>query len=195
MIIQIRGTSGSGKTYVMRKVIEAIRSLDSWDKVYLEGRKKPLNYSTTFRGKRVAVLGHYESACGGCDNIGSAKAVFDLIGETEADSILCEGLLLSEDTKWSSQLSDLKVVFLSTPLEDCLKQIAQRREAAGNDKELNPLNTSKRVAVIDRARVKLKETGAEVVTATASEAITTILNWLGCTRAEGDQKWIRSNRG
>lgn len=180
MIIQIRGTSGSGKSTVMRKVMLAFPvGCDRWSPVQKEGRKQPLYYA---RGD-IAIAGHYESPCGGCDTIGSARQVFELL-QTELKLykyVLCEGLLLSEDVKWTSQLrltNDLRVVFLTTPLETCLVQIGQRRAEAGNDKPLNVKNTSNRVATIERARLKLEELGVRCVRASSDQAPKIILKWL-----------------
>lgn len=177
MIIQIRGTSGSGKTYVMRKVREG---LGAPEPRFVPGRKKPECYR--YLGS-VYVLGHYESTCGGCDNIGSARAVYELTkklidGPERAKVVIQEGLLLSEDTKWSQQLSNLRVVFLTTPLDTCLEQVTQRRIAAGNDKPLNPANTTNRVAVIERARRKLLELGIECRRCSSNQAPGIILNWI-----------------
>jgi hypothetical protein len=175
MIIQIRGTSGSGKSTVMRRVMEGA---GTWIAHNQEGRKRPLYYTCNDL-KGVAVLGHYESACGGCDTVGSAREVFELILSLPQYTILCEGLLLSEDVKWSSQLKDLHVLFLTTPLEQCLTQIKQRRTEAGNEKPLNPENTSNRVATIERARVKLSQVeGVHCYRCSANQAPRIILNWL-----------------
>lgn len=141
-------------------------------------RKKPLYY---YNG-RLAILGHYESPCGGCDTIGSARAVYELIQSVKEKHpkipILCEGLLLSEDTKWSSQLVDLRVIYLTTPLDECLKRIKSRRESVGNDKPLNPANTENRVAVIERSRLKLIDNGVICRRATSKQAPTIILDWI-----------------
>lgn len=176
MIIQVRGTSGSGKTTVMRSLMKA---LGGGKAVYRPGRKRPLYYRYP---QGEIVLGHYESPCGGCDTIGSARAVYELIqglrGEGVNGSILCEGLLLSEDTKWSRQLDNLRVVFLTTPTERCLEWVQQRRQAAGNTDVLNPTNTVNRVGIIEKARRKLLEAGILCRRASASQAPSIILNWL-----------------
>jgi hypothetical protein len=171
MIIQIRGTSGSGKSTVMRKVMDLV---GVWEPVYKEGRKQPLYYTSN----GIVVLGHYNSPCGGCDTIGSARAVFDLIKSIDAKIIICEGLLLSEDVKWSSQLTDLRVIFLTTPLDQCLTWIAGRREKAGNDKPLNPSNTTNRVGVIERARMKLSLVGVQCSQCSAGKAPSVIISWI-----------------
>jgi hypothetical protein len=193
VIIQIRGTSGSGKSTAMRAVMDSM----FWDAVRVEGRKKPLYYFHSHEGHgdgwpNIALLGHYESPCGGCDTIGSARAVYELIqnllqGGGDITHVLCEGLLLSEDTKWTKMLVEnsakdagppVRVLFLTTPLEECLSRIKQRREGVGNNDPLNPENTSRRVAVIERARVKLEESGAYVRRCSSRQAPEIVLRWL-----------------
>jgi len=180
MIVQIRGTSGSGKSTAMRKVMKAI---GGWEPIYKKGRRQPLYYQSG----SVALLGHYESPCGGCDTIGSARQVYDTIQTLPHEVLLCEGLLLSEDTKWSSQLPDLRVVFLTTGLDTCLDRIGERRRASGNDKPLNPKNTTGRVRTIERARVKLENVGVCCRRASADQAPGLILGWLKLhAEPEGD---------
>lgn len=180
MIIQVRGTSGSGKTWVMQQVIKA---LGDYEEQYIydpeTGRKRPRCY---FFNGLVYVLGHYKTACGGCDGIGSARAVYDLTrqlldGPDRARVILQEGLLLSEDVKWSSQLPDLRIVFLTTPVEKCIGQVKKRRAEAGNDKPLNENNTRRRVAVIERARIKLLNLGVDCRRMGAEQAAREVLRW------------------
>lgn len=174
MIIQIRGTSGSGKTHCIRQVIG---DLQNWKGHYENGRRQPLYY--THKTKSLALLGHYESTCGGCDNVGSAARVFEVIRLVQKKHpgliILCEGLLLSEDVKWSQHLTDLHVIYLNTPLNTCLKQIRARREAAGNDKPLNVANTANRVNVISKSRVKLTGLGVKCYYLAFQSAVEKIL--------------------
>lgn len=175
MIVQIRGTSGSGKSTAMREIM---RGLGEWEPVYSSGRKKPLYY----RRPEAVVLGHYESPCGGCDTIGSARQVYDLAATLQVvnsgRAILCEGLLLSEDVKWSKQMPGLRVVFITTPVEECIERIKARRADAGNDRPLNESNTRNRVAVIERARIKLMEAGVECRRASSAQASRIVLRWL-----------------
>lgn len=51
MIIQIRGTSGSGKSWVMREVMKLLRKVSS---VTVAGRKQPLYYQY-----EIFVLGNF----------------------------------------------------------------------------------------------------------------------------------------
>lgn len=174
MIIQIRGTSGSGKSTAMKWILDSM----FWQAEYAEGRKRPLYYRGVDEAEGIVILGHYESPCGGCDTIGSARAVYDLIQTLSTSVILCEGLLLSEDVKWTSQMTNVRCIFLTTPLDVCLKQIEARRKADGNDKPLNPANTSNRVKTIQRARDKLEGMGVYCRGASASQAPKLIMSWL-----------------
>ncbi len=184
-IIQVRGTSGSGKSTVMAEVIEELEKQHEKINNLITGRKKPLYYQFEKHPQKVIVLGHYEAACGGCDTIGSAKAVFDLIlslsGSNQDTTILCEGLLLSEDTKWTLQLREnghkVKVLFLTTLLPDCLSRIISRRAKVGNDKPLNPDNTSNRFKVVERAYYKLQDAGIEVRRCRSDMGAKILLHW------------------
>jgi hypothetical protein len=132
--------------------------------VYRDGRKRPLWYVADGAYGRGAVLGHYEADCGGCDTVGSARAVYELIQSLPdgLNWIVSEGLLLSEDVKWTTELAktyDVRVAFLVTPITQCLEWVAARRVRAGNAKPFDPSNTVNRVGTIDRARVKLTDAG------------------------------------
>lgn len=185
MIIQIRGTSGSGKSWVMREVMKLLTRVAA---VHAPKRKQPLYYVYELPGVKpsptVAVCGHYESPCGGGDTIGSARQCYDLIKDLAArhDFVLCEGLLLSEDTKWTHQLQhevgDVRCIFLATPIDTCITQIKQRRAAVGNEKTLNETNTRNRVEVIERARNKLALVGIRCRSCSSGQAVGVIEHFL-----------------
>lgn len=184
MIIQIRGTSGSGKSTAMRRVKE---SLGGCQECFAEGRKQPQYYRFN---NRVFILGHYETACGGCDTIGSAKNVWDIIQLLRIASvekprvILCEGLLLAEDTKWTIELAktdDVRVVWLTTPMGKCVEQINQRRAAGGSDKVMTEKTINKavtRAGTIERSRPKLEAAGVTCRRAPFDQAVRIVLNWI-----------------
>ncbi len=178
MIIQVRGTSGSGKSTVVRRFMETAE----WESVFLKGRKKALYYRSLNIPCGVVVLGHYESPCGGGDTIGSARAIAELIETVRKDDsnrvIVVEGLLLSEDVKWTSQMPDVRCLFLTTDVEECLIRVRGRRAEVGNEKPLNESNTRGRVAVIERARLKLLDLGVECRRCSSDVAPGMILNWV-----------------
>ena len=182
MIVQIRGTSGSGKTTVMRKIMEG---LGHWSPEHIEGRKQPW-LSRSYHGTdptNIVVLGHYESACGGCDNIGSAPQVYDCIkGEANADIFLTEGLLWSEDVNWTVKLVeegyDVKPLFLTTPLAQCIEWILKRRAEAGNTKPFNSKITVRRHRTVERARQRFLAQNVNCFRVSPNQAAKTVLNWI-----------------
>lgn len=182
MIIQIRGTSGSGKSTVMQTVMRAFPvGCTRWEPKMVEGRKRPLYY----RRGNVIVLGHYEIACGGCDTIGSVPQVFAELAKLPPDkTVLCEGLLLSEDVIWSVKANAdnvVKCLFLTTPVAECLRRVDARQKEAGRtptDPARVVRKLSKRVETIERARKRLVQAGVECRRCTSEQAPGIVLGWL-----------------
>lgn len=151
--IQIRGTSGTGKSTIVREVME---HFGEWTPFYIEGRQKPL-YCRNKKNPGLVVIGHYETTCGGCDTIGSAPKVFETMQEIEYDTSISEGLLWGEDVKWTLQLKgDTIAYFLTTELEECIRRVKQRqggRIPADPERVIRKL--TKRIDPIESARRRL----------------------------------------
>lgn len=200
MIINLRGTSGSGKTHLARRLLSLHpvvkphfkqRDIDyttiKGDKrTYSARRANPLYYVGE-RGNltSTAFLGHYETPCGGCDTLPDYDCAFHLARELHGlgHDVVMEGLLLSEERHRSVRLgADLRVVYVDTPLETCLESVNERRRArnphAGN---VDPGNTTRRVGVIERSLGVLESHGVEVFRGDRGEAF----NW--CVRKLGLQ--------
>ncbi len=156
--------------------------MGDWQAVRVGGRKRPLYYYSSSDWPDTVVLGHYESPCGGCDTVGSAAAVYELttrlLAERPGVNVLQEGLLLSEDVKWTAEMPDVVCLFLVTDLDQCLDNIKARRAAAGNGKELKPDNTANRVRTIERARGKLVSAGVDCRRCSARQAPDLVLRLL-----------------
>lgn len=188
MIIQIRGTSGSGKSTLVRNLIAAA---DHKIKFKEEGRKQPIGYLLGFDNSdvslQITVPGHYETACGGCDTIPSMDRVFELVTTgtimTNVSHCVFEGLLASEEVRRTVELhkafpGQLRVIHLTTPVEECLASIRARREARGDTRPLKEDNTRNRVKVIDRACARLREAGVAVISADRDDAAAHLMTWL-----------------
>lgn len=179
MIIQVRGTNGSGKTTVVRRVMQ---SVGDWDAVKVANRRQPLYYKSIDCPKQVVALGHYETATGGCDTIPKAKDVYDLAASfDEPTVVLMEGIFLSEDTKWTKLLAEKHTVhalFLTTPLDQCVRQVLSRRAEGGNDKELDPTRMTRRFHDIERCRRKMVELGLNARRVSSDQAVRVTLNLL-----------------
>lgn len=166
MILDIRGTNGSGKTWIVYQLFEKYGAepiTDEQDIVI--GYKLPTI--------PWVVMGRYTTKCGGCDTIKTAQGIEDRLYEF-ADkyyNVILEGLMVSHTFSRYNEialtLGDYKFLFLTTPLKTCIKRIVARREARGVRKV--PYDPWRKHAVVDdfekvrRAKVKLTEAGRDVV--------------------------------
>jgi hypothetical protein len=148
LIINPRGTSGSGKTELVRRILAQYgwqRSAESegagdLEPIWRAGRRRPLGYRLEhpLGGRPLAVLGHYEVTSGGCDTIRAADGGLDEIMRRAADyaatghDVLIEGQLLSSEYERSAELARshrLHVLRLTTPPEQCARNLVWRRRA------------------------------------------------------------------
>lgn len=160
MIVNIRGTSGSGKSYLVRHVMAYY---DNKEAIHIEGRKQPLYYLLRHEGFRdLAVLGHYETACGGCDTINGLDWIYRLVREQHEAGrhVLFEGLLLSNEVERTKLLPDVQVICLTkVPLDVCIESINARRRARGVMEPVATKNTSAKWDQIQRVAVRLEQAG------------------------------------
>jgi len=135
--------------------------------VFEEGRKRPLGYvCERSDGPSLAVIGHYEIACGGCDTIPKLDWIFELVRESHESGhdVVFEGLLVNSDRNRTVQIHEdglpLLIVTLSTPIELCLESVVERRKEKAKGKpvkELNPRNTETRFRLADKNDDTFKE--------------------------------------
>lgn len=167
-VINIRGTSGSGKSTLVRKLVELYQTKEP---VHIADRKQPLFYILRGEGlPPLSLLGHYETACGGCDTIPSMDRIYELVRQrlADGDSVLYEGLLISAEVNRAVQLHtdgfDLTVVELQTPLDLCVESVNQRRWAKTPDKPgVNPKNTTAKFKQTQATCKKLEAQGVKVI--------------------------------
>lgn len=136
--INLRGTNGSGKTHLVRALLDSYASKGCVQRVEAED-----GYLITRTGKRdIFVVGSYETACGGCDAIcgqGALDKIYGIVEEQVTKSnrhVLFEGIIVCSDFRRSSDLVSkgfpLEILMLSTPLEKCVANINSRRSLRGN---------------------------------------------------------------
>jgi len=145
VIINIRGPGGAGKSTLVRQVMALGRKILTTKQ---EGRKQPLGYLYEIprypsdpAPLKLAIPGHYESRCGGCDTINNYDLLFDLVANASKQfHVLYEGLLISEDVPRTLGLAQrvaplpVHVIALDTPLDLCLESINIRRESVFQDR-------------------------------------------------------------
>lgn len=180
MIINIRGTSGSGKSTIIRSVMSLFPLVTQ---TRMDGRRQPTGYwlGSEADPRVVFIPGHYETACGGCDTLPSYEVIFDMVRAAALTGrhVIFEGLLVSEETKRTLALQEevapVLVVHLDTPVEKCLSSIVERRMAKGDDRPLKPDNTVNRVRTVQRCCDWLAERGVGVEKLNREAALTRIL--------------------
>jgi hypothetical protein len=153
MVINVRGTSGSGKSTIVRGIMEKGQVGPIG-----EGRK-PDGYIVQIPElvRPVYVVGPYVTACGGCDAISTQDEICARIrAYSTLGDVLVEGLLMSHSfARYVALDRELFArdgthciwAFLDTPLSLCLDRVRARREerrlaTGGEFKELNTKNTT-----------------------------------------------------
>lgn len=172
-IINVRGTSGSGKSTVVRKIMAMAPSKDTGYQT--DGRRRqPLWYTLKFPSFNIVIPGHYETACGGCDTLKTYDHLFEIIRSAHSCGmhVLFEGLLVAHDKKRTLELWDwlkrdpaqLQVLELTDPLEVCLESVEKRRASRANPPKapFNPANTSRRYGEVQRSCVILEGEGIPI---------------------------------
>jgi hypothetical protein len=166
-MVNIRGTSGAGKSHLVRRVMGAYATRSE---VTTEGRKQPLRYVLTspLTPRPLWVLGHYNTACGGCDTIKTPDQVYDLVreGHAQGADVLYEGIMVQDDVRRcievTQALEPVNVVWLSTPIEECLSGVRERRVARGDERPLNEKNTRERARRLAGTVRRLRGAGVPV---------------------------------
>lgn len=170
-VINIRGTSGSGKSTLVVRLRQLYPIQDPVIDT-VKDRAQTCGYvmrPTTSEGAReTLVVGRYNERSGGCDTLPNLDVTYGLIRKwTEMKRhAVFEGIMASEEVTRAVVLSKgyrLVVIHLTTSLDDCLASIRARRLERGNDKTLNPANTTNRYKVVSRACDRLRAAGVEVV--------------------------------
>lgn len=132
MIISIRGTNGSGKSTIVRKLFEQCGSKPHYG--LLGPRNPEANELKIPNCKTPAfVLGSYRIMCGGCDGIQPYELILELIEKyAQRGHVIIEGMIVTSVYGRIGQLMehwkrDSVFLFLDTPLEECIRRIEARR--------------------------------------------------------------------
>ena len=189
--VNLRGTSGSGKSTIIRELMSRYKTME---KIFVEGRKQPLCYNLfpdEKEGKSpLFIPGHYETPTGGCDTISDGmNFIYDMINQ-RIDSgfdVAWEGLIVASDVTRCAALkdrTDLLVIELSTPIEECLAGIRSRREVKSalkgvEPKPVDPKNTVAKMKQLKPQRVRFKSMGVDFRYLNREEAMKATLEHFG----------------
>jgi len=168
MIINIRGTSGCGKSTLVRQIMDQYCTKT---RVMEPGRKQPIGYilsnpkpdSGINRSYSLAVMGHYETACGGCDTINKHDHVLELVRSADDANmhVIFEGLLLSGEVHRMTALQEEGRPFMvvgmdKVPIETCLESVNGRRLARVGPEKFKPVKEANTIAKFRGTQLAMK---------------------------------------
>jgi shikimate kinase len=174
MIIRIMGTSGCGKTTLVSRLMAEGSDVGPWYDE--EIRKVPLGHvvGPTF------IVGYYHGTVGGCDNLPAILRDRARFFEQWLPAlhlhyrhVLYEGVIFGDEVVRTSKLArthESVVVYMTTPLEECIASIRARRVAAGKSPEFKTDNTTKRYKSLQNVATRLRGSGVNVVKLNREEA-------------------------
>lgn len=186
MIVNVRGTNGSGKSTIIRGVMDrAARRTPIYGVL---GPRKPEAYSLVFEdlADPVFVLGSYHVNSGGCDQIQPYDLILDLLRKyAPRGHVLFEGVLVSSSYGRVGRLMEefgpekAIMAFLDTTLADCIANVQKRRDGQGDTRPFNPHNLTTKFNQIKGGKDKIRDAGkVRVVDLTAATAVDTLLQLL-----------------
>ena len=185
MLINLRGTSGSGKSTAVLGVLAQCPHKP----IYGALGRLPEAYA--FCARPVFVIGPYTSSCGGCDRIMPFALVPQLLEQYASKGhVVFEGLLMStffgDVGRLLMETRDSVVMFLDTPLEVCIARVEARRRLAGNLQPFNPKLLAQKHATISRLKDKF---GPRAMSVSDSDATATIMRLLNKGDFKCTTKW------
>ena len=133
MILNIRGTNGSGKTHLVRRLLAEHEN----EVIYDQTGKKIVAYNLF--NLNTFVVGRYDVACGGADAMPKPKDMpgwnsMDVVEQevrryAKMGNVLFEGLIVSSVYgRWEKIAAELPFTwaFLDTPMEVCRQRVGER---------------------------------------------------------------------
>jgi len=181
MLVSLRGTHGSGKSTIVRTLLEA----NDARPIYGVLGQRPEAYQLTLAGKPTHILGPYESPCGGVDQIQPYARIPELIERYAAlGDLIFEGALVSSCWGVVGRLMerwgrDAIIAFLDTPVAECIARVKARRAERGDGRVFNPANLIQKHDAIAWLKVKLDAAGiVRTVMVSSENAAATIALFL-----------------
>lgn len=189
IIVTIAGTSGSGKSHLMRFFLDWARMNGDVVEEFVEGRVAPIGYLVQLKRPvqstcAIYVIGGYEVPTGGCDTIHNIAKIFSSIEKQYAlgRHVLYEGLFVMNQIRGSQLAAEvgenLCVLQLTTPLATCFASINERRAERGEGKLETKNNTVDNYRRATNYCAKMRDSGARVFKVDRGTALPRLLNLL-----------------
>lgn len=202
MIINIRGTSGAGKSYLVRRLMD--RSLEPVEPLRETVTQRDLlggqlgriaGYRLQTPTGSCEVIGSYEMPSGGTDwsmrmqNLTRDALYSELRGAaTRADHVVYEGLIVADVNRVVALRDtglDVRVLHIDIPLEQCLEAINERRMTRGLVDGVNPRATEAKARELRRQSERLIAAGVPTTICLKREtAAAALWRWLGWSDVE-----------
>lgn len=178
-ILDVRGTHGSGKSWVAHQLINQYGATEIVENGVVTGL-----YCASLE---LAIVGKYGRVCGGCDGINFPDEVCRRVREFSSTyrHTMLEGILVAHTHKRYSALAteladrDYWFVFLNTPLRNCIARVRARRVIAGKPPAFNTANLERdHKCIWERMPKKMAADGHKTVVADYRDPLPTILKLL-----------------
>jgi hypothetical protein len=172
MLINIRGTHGSGKSTIVRSLLHAGDARP----LYGALKRRPEAYEVTLAGKPAYIIGPYETPCGGADCIQPYSLIVPLIEKYAAvGHVVFEGALISSCWGAVGQVlerwgHEALIVFLDTPVAECIARVQARRAQRGDGRPSNPKNLISKHKTIAGLKLNLDAAGIVRTVMVSSES-------------------------
>lgn len=162
MILQIRATSGGGKTTVMRHLFDLAQCRPVLTEKTARSERVLINEGR-WGNRKFFVIGPYDQeGTGGCDRINSINKAIELVDKCASPSvqhIVCfEGLLLSHSWGQMGEFLHAKYgrryrnAFLDTSVHQCYKNVIRRRAKETDEARAEKIRNN---IIADHYRVEL----------------------------------------
>jgi hypothetical protein len=186
MIINVAGTSGSGKSYLVREFFTWAREHGVVKPCHIDDRKDPIGYDIILKSKKtIHVVGTYETAdTAGCDSIRDVVWIYDYVRNQHdaGKTVIFEGLFMMNMTRGpqlAAETEAVTVLQLTDPLAVCIQSIDKRREARGEGRLLKKENTTSNFKRAGSYCDKMRAAGAAVVRTKRENALEALFDVLG----------------
>lgn len=175
MIVNLRGTNGSGKSTVARSLLAGAREVELAPYTTARGAaRRVVGYHAADLG--LVIVGPYRTECGGCDAVKTQNLVCESVrlAARLAPNVLFEGVivstLFSRYLELSRELGGLTWAYLDTPLDVCLARIAARNGGKAIKEDL----VADKHRAIARTADKARAAGEWVVAVPSANALETV---------------------
>lgn len=185
-VLNIAGTSGSGKSHLMRSFIDWAMERGKVKEVWSDKEHAMAGYEFAMKrfDRPIHIVGAYDTPTGGCDTARSAVKIFDIVREQYAlgKHVLYEGLFVMNHTRGTQLAAELGeelcIIQLTTPYSVCIASINVRRGARGDGKLLTKDNTRGNYVRAENYCTKMRGAGARVIRVAREKGLETMISVL-----------------